>query len=40
METLRAVDFIQKGHDVTRYCDTRTWWQLKCGQDNCHGKIT
>ena len=39
MEGLRTVDFIQKEHDVTRYCDRRTWWQLKCGTENCIGKF-
>ena len=37
METLRTVDFVQKQHDVTRYCDGRTQWQLRCGRTRCVG---
>lgn len=40
IETLRLVDFVQKQHDVTRYCDDRTWWQLRCGQLECTGIYT
>lgn len=35
MEALKLVDLIQKRHDVTRYCPSKNWWQLKCaGRDN------
>ena len=39
MEPLRLVDLIQKRHDITRRCDLRQWYQLKCiGRDTpCKG---
>ena len=39
METLRLVDLINRRHDVTRRCDRRFWWQLKCigGNGPCIG---
>ena len=39
MESLRMVDLIQHRHDITHYCPTRGWWQLKCKDATCKGKL-